>query len=146
MLKTPFPSWPNFTQEEVDAVARVLISNEVNYWTGDECRQFEKEFAAWTGCKHAVTLANGTVALDLALKVLGIGPGDEVVVTPRTFIASVSCVINVGATPIFADIDPDSQNITADTIQAVLTPHTRAIICVHLAGWPCEMDGILALA
>jgi dTDP-4-amino-4,6-dideoxygalactose transaminase len=104
------------------------------------------EFAAWTGCEHAVALANGTVALDLALRVLGIGPGDDVVVTPRTFIASVSCVVNAGARPIFADVDRDSQNITADSIRAVLTPLTRAVICVHLAGMPCDMDPIMALA
>lgn len=146
MLNTPFSPWPAFTPEEAEAVSRVLLSNRVNYWTGAECREFEKEFAAWCGVDHAVALANGTVALDVALKALGIGPGDEVVVTPRTFLASVSCVVTAGATPVFADVDPDSQNITADTIRAVLTPRTRAIICVHLAGWPCDMDPIMALA
>jgi dTDP-4-amino-4,6-dideoxygalactose transaminase len=104
------------------------------------------EFAEFSGTRHAIALANGTVALDLALKALGIGAGDEVVVTPRTFLASVSCIVNAGATPVFADVDPDSQNITPASIEAVLTPRTRAIICVHLAGWPCEMDGILELA
>ena len=146
MLDTPFSPWPSFTQEEADAVSLVLLSNRVNYWTGRECREFEMEFAAWTGCEHAVALANGTVALDLALHVLGIGPGDDVVVTPRTFIASVSCVVNAGARPIFADVDRDSQNITAESIHAVLTPLTRAVICVHLAGMPCDMDPIMALA
>jgi dTDP-4-amino-4,6-dideoxygalactose transaminase len=146
MLDTPFPPWPSFTQEEADAVSRVLLSNRVNYWTGCECREFEKEFAAWTGCEHAVALANGTVALDLALHVLEIGPGDEVVVTPRTFIASVSCVDNAGGMPVFADVDRDSQNITAESIRSVLTPRTRALVCVHLAGMPCEMDPIMALA
>ena len=146
MLETPFTPWPDFTQEEADAVSRVLLSNRVNYWTGRECREFEKEFAAWTGCEHAVALANGTVALDIALHVLGIGPGDEVVVAPRTFIASVSCVVNAGARPVFADVDRDSQNITAESIHAVLTPRTRAVICVHLAGMPCDMDPIMALA
>jgi dTDP-4-amino-4,6-dideoxygalactose transaminase len=146
MLNTPFPPWPSFTEEEAEAVRRVLLSNKVNYWTGNEGRAFEEEFAAWLGCKHAVTLANGTVALDLALKMLGIGPGDEVVVTPRTFLASASSVVNAGATPVFADVDADSQNIKAETIREVLTPRTRGIICVHLAGWPCEMDEIMALA
>ncbi|NPV05200.1 MAG: DegT/DnrJ/EryC1/StrS aminotransferase family protein [Syntrophaceae bacterium] len=146
MLDTPFTPWPEFTKEEADAVARVLLSNRVNYWTGTECREFEREFAAWAGCAHAVALANGTVALDLALHVLGIGPGDDVVVTPRTFIASVSCVVNAGARPVFADVDRDSQNITAESIRAVLTPRTRAVICVHLAGMPCDMDPILKLA
>lgn len=146
MLNTPFSPWPSFTEEEANAVRDVLLSNQVNYWTGQECRQFEKEFAAWAGTEHAIALANGTVALDLALQALGIGAGDEVVVTPRTFLASVSSIVNAGAIPIFADVDCESQNITAETIHAVLSPRTRAIICVHLAGWPCDMDPIMALA
>ena len=146
MLNTPFSPWPSFSREEADAVSRVLLSNKVNYWTGQECREFEKEFAAWAGSEHAIALANGTVALDLALQALGISAGDEVVVTPRTFLASVSSIVNAGAIPIFADVDCESQNITAETIRAVLTPRTRAIICVHLAGWPCDMDPIMALA
>jgi dTDP-4-amino-4,6-dideoxygalactose transaminase len=146
MLNTPFSPWPSFTQEEADAVRAVILSNKVNYWTGQECRRFEEEFAAWVGCRHAVALTNGSLALDAAVKALGIGPGDEVVVTPRTFIASVSAVINAGATPVFADVDRDSQTLTAETIRAVLTPRTKAVICVHLAGWPCDMDPIMALA
>jgi dTDP-4-amino-4,6-dideoxygalactose transaminase len=146
MLNTAFSPWPSFTIEETEAVQSVLLSNKVNYWTGTECREFENEFAAWCGVTHAVALANGTLALDVALKALNIGPGDEVVVTPRTFIASISCVVNVGATPVFADVDGESGNITAQTIAAVLTPRTKAIICVHLAGWPCDMDPIMALA
>lgn len=146
MLNTSFSPWPSFTDEEVAAVSRVLASNRVNYWTGQEGREFEKEFAAWTGVSHAIALTNGTVALDLALRGLGIGPGDEVVVTPRTFIASVSCVVNAGAVPVFADVDPDSGNLSAATIAAVLTPRTRAVIVVHLAGWPADMDPIMDLA
>jgi len=146
MLNSPFSTWPAYSDEEAAAVARVLRSNKVNYWTGTECREFEKEFAAFADCDHAVAVANGTVALDLALKALGIGPGDEVVVTPRTFIASVSCVVNAGAIPVFADVDRDSQTLTADTIRAVLSPRTKAVIAVHLAGWPCDMDPIMALA
>lgn len=146
MLNTPFPPWPSFTSEEADAARDVILSNRVNYWTGQECREFEREFAAWSETRHAIALANGTVALDLALRGLGIGAGDEVVVTPRTFLASASCIVNAGAIPVFADVDPDSQNITADTIRAVLTPRTRAVICVHLAGWPCDMDPIMELA
>jgi dTDP-4-amino-4,6-dideoxygalactose transaminase len=138
--------WPCFTPEEAQAVSRVLLSNRVNYWTGTECRDFEREFAAWVGTEHAVALTNGTLALDVALKALGVGPGDEVVVTPRSFIASASCVVTAGARPVFADVDADSQNITAATIQGVLTSRTRAIICVHLAGMPCDMDPIMALA
>jgi dTDP-4-amino-4,6-dideoxygalactose transaminase len=146
MLNTPFAPWPSFTEEEADAVRDVILSNRVNYWTGTECREFETEFAAWCGTRHAVALANGTLALDVALHALGIGKGDEVVVTPRTFIASVSCVVNAGATPVFADVDPESGNVSAATIERVLTPRTRAVICVHLAGWPCDMDPIMELA
>ena len=146
MLNIPFAPWPSFTAEEADAVQRVLLSNKVNYWTGTECREFEKEFAAWAGTTHAVALSNGTLALDVALKALDIGPGDEVVVTPRTFIASISCVVNAGAIPVFADVEADSGNISAATIAKVLTPKTKAVICVHLAGWPCDLDPIMALA
>lgn len=146
MLNTPFSPWPSFTDEEANAVRDVVLSNKVNYWTGQECREFEKEFAAWSGTEYAITLANGTVALDLALQALGIAQGDEVVVTPRTFLASVSSIINAGAVPVFAEIDRDSQNITAETIRAVLTSRTRAVICVHLAGWSCDMDPIMELA
>lgn len=146
MLDTPFQAWPFFSSEEVVAVQKVLTSNRVNYWTGTECREFEKEFASWCGVPYAVALANGTLALDVALRALGIGPGDEVVVTPRTFIASVSCVVNAGATPIFADVDANTGNITVQTIAAVLTPRAKAVICVHLAGCPCDMDPIMALA
>jgi len=146
MLNTPFSPWPSFDEEEQAAVARVLASNRVNYWTGDEGREFEREFAAWVGVPHAVAVANGTLALDLALRALEIGPGDEVVVTPRTFIASVSTVVNAGATPVFADVDRNSGNISPATIAPVLSERTKAIIPVHLAGWPADMDGILSLA
>lgn len=146
MLHTSFSPWPSFTQEEADAVAAVLLSNRVNYWTGDEGRKFEQEYANKVGTAHAIALANGTLALELALKALDIRPGDEVVVTPRSFIASASCVATIGARPVFADVDPDTQNITAETIRAVLTSKTRAVICVHLAGLPCDMDSIMALA
>lgn len=146
MLNTPFSPWPSFSQEEADAVSRVLLSNKVNYWTGNECREFEKEFAAWVGCKYAIALGNGTLALDLALKALGVGEGDEVITTPRTFLASASSIVTSGAAPVFADVDLNSQAITAESIQAVLTPKTKAVIVVHLAGMPAEMDAIMALS
>lgn len=146
MLNGPFPPWPSYTEEEAEAARRVLLSNRVNYWTGQECREFEREFAAFADTDYAVAVANGTVALDLALKGLGIGPGDDVIVTPRTFLASATAVVNAGARPVFADVDRDSQNLTAETVAAVLTPNTRAVICVHLAGWPCDMDAMMALA
>ena len=146
MHPDPDWQWPRFTEEEADALRAMLLSNKVNYWTGSECREFEREFARWAGSAHAVTLANGTLALEAALRALGIGPGDEVIVTPRTFLASVSCVVSVGATPVFADVDRDSQVLTAATIERALTPRTRAVVCVHLGGWPCEMRSIVSLA
>jgi dTDP-4-amino-4,6-dideoxygalactose transaminase len=142
----PFAPWPSFSREEVAAATRVLESGRVNYWTGDEGRHFESAFAASAGCTLAIALANGTVALELALAALDIGPGDEVIVTSRTFIASASCVVMRGARPVIVDVDRDSQNVTAETIRAAITPRTRGIIAVHLAGWPCEMDPILDLA
>ena len=146
MLNTPFSPWPSFTPEEISAVSSVLASNMVNYWTGQECRLFETEFAEWCGVSHAVALANGTVALDLCWKTLDIQPGDEIIVTPRTFLASASSIINAGAIPVFADVDLSSQNITPETAARVITPRTRAVLCVHLAGWPCDMDGFADLA
>ena len=146
MLNTILSPWPSFTQEEAEAVSRVLLSNKVNYWTGSECREFEKEFAAFAGTQYAVALANGTLALDVALKAMGIGAGDDVIVTSRTFLASASCIVNAGANPVFADVDLNSQNITAETVQTALTPNTKAVIVVHLAGMPAEMDAIMALA
>ena len=143
---TPFASWPFFDPDEIASVARILQSGKVNYWTGEEGRRFEEEFAAQAGCKYGVAVANGTVALELALHALGIGPGDEVIVPSRTFIASASCVVMRGAKPVLADVDPNSQNLTVETIRPLLTTRTKAIIAVHLAGWPCDMDSIIALA
>jgi dTDP-4-amino-4,6-dideoxygalactose transaminase len=146
MLNTPFSPWPSFTQQEADAVSRVVLSNKVNYWTGTEGREFEKEFAAWADSEYAVALGNGTLALDIALKVLGVCEGDEVITTPRTFLASASSIVTAGAAPVFADVDLNSQAITAESIKAVLTPKTKAVIVVHLAGMPAEMDDIMALS
>ena len=144
--RDPFPSWPVLEEEEIEAATAVLRSGKLNYWTGNEGRAFEREFAEFTGCKYAIALANGTVALELALYCLGIGPGDDVVVPSRTFIASASCAVMRGARPVLADVDRDSSNVTVETIERVLTSRTKAIVAVHLAGWPCEMDSILDLA
>ncbi|MFA5516837.1 MAG: DegT/DnrJ/EryC1/StrS aminotransferase family protein [Desulfuromonadales bacterium] len=144
--KIAFAPWPSFSEDEIAAAVRVLRSGRVNYWTGDEGRKFEEEFARFAGARYGVAVANGTVALELALQALGIGPGDEVITTSRTFIASASAVVMCGARPVLADVDRDSQNITAETIRRRLTAQTRAIIAVHLAGWPCDMDPILDLA
>lgn len=141
-----FAPWPFFGKDEIKAVDKVLRSGKVNYWTGEEGRLFEKEFSEFTGCRFGVALANGTVALELALHALGIGPGDEVIVPSRTFIASASCVVMRGAVPVVADVDPVSQNITAETIKPAISKKTKAIIAVHLAGWPCDMASILKLA
>ncbi len=146
MLNLSFSPWPCYTEEEANAVQEVLLSNKVNYWTGEQGRQFEQEFAKYLNCKYAVAVSNGTVAIELALKALEIGPGDEVIVTSRTFLASVSAIVLVGATPVFADVDEDSQNISAETIVPHISNRTRAIIAVHLAGWPCDMDPIMQLA
>lgn len=147
MLSTLFSPWPSYTQEEADVVSEVLLSNKVNYWTGTQGRKFEKEFANFSKTDHAIALANGTLALDLSLYGLQIGShnggseNDEVIVTSRSFIASVSAIINAGARPVFADVDNESQNITPETVAPHITKNTRAILCVHLAGWPCDMNG-----
>ena len=141
-MNNKFSPWPFYTDEEIKSVKEVLLSNKVNYWTGNECRQFEKEFAVWSDSKYAVTIANGTLALDIAFKALGIGVGDEVIVTSRSYIASISSIINAHATPIFVDVDEISQNITPQNISSAITNKTKAILCVHLAGWPCDLEEI----
>lgn len=138
--------WPQFEQDELDAVQKVLESGRVNYWTGEQCKLFEQEFAAYHDRSHAMTLANGTLALELALYAFDIGVGDEVIVPSRTFIATASAVVACGAVPVVADVDRDSGNLTVDTIKQVKTDRTKAIIPVHLAGWPCEMDEIMVYA
>ena len=141
-----FAEWPCYEPDEIAAVTRVLESGKVNYWTGYEGRKFEQEFAQYHGAQYGVAVANGTVALDLALEALGIGEGDEVVVTPRTFLASASSIVNAGAWPVFADVDRDSGNITAESVRQVLSERTRALMVVHLGGWPCDMGALIELA
>lgn len=142
----PLAPWPQFTAEEVEAAAQVLRSGKVNYWTGTEGVEFEREYAAYTGRKHAIALANGTVALELALLAFGIGDGDDVIVPCRTFLATASCAVARRARPVIADIDRETQALSAETIRAALTPKTRAVIVVHLNGCPADMDPILELA
>ena len=139
-------AWPHFAEDEIAAVTAVLRSGKINYWTGEEGRAFEREYAQATGRRHGIALANGTLALELALLAFGIGPGDEVITASRTYVASASCAVMRGAVPVVADVDLDSQCVTAETLRAALTPRTRAIVAVHLAGWPCPMDEIMALA
>lgn len=139
-------TWPVFDDEQIAAVTAVLRSGKVNAWTGPDVRAFETEFAAHNGTAHAIAMANGSLTLDAALRALDLQPGDEVIVSPRSFVVSASCVLLAGGRPVFADIDRDSGNITPDTIAAQITPRTRGIIPVHLAGWPCDMAGIMDLA
>ena len=139
-------TWPVFDAEMVEVVTRVLEFGRVNYWTGCEGRLFEAEMASFLHRSYAVALTNGTSALELALRALGVGPGDEVITTPRSFIASASCAVMRGARPIFADVDRDTGTIVAKTIEAAITSRTRAIIVVHLGGWPCDMEPILEVA
>ncbi|MDZ4168503.1 MAG: DegT/DnrJ/EryC1/StrS aminotransferase family protein [Coriobacteriia bacterium] len=142
----PLPTWPAPGAEEIAAVAEVARSGRLNYWTGEQGKIFESEYAQSLERQHGIALANGTLALELGLRAFGIGPGDAVIVPSRTFIATASAVVAVGAVPICADIDRDSSNLTAETVADVLTERTRAIIPVHLGGWPVDMDGIMRLA
>ena len=139
----PDERWPFHADDEIDAVAEVLRSGRVNQWTGPEVFAFEQACAARFGGGRAIALANGSVALELALRAFGIGPGDEVIVSPRSFVASASCALLVGATPVFADVDPDSGNITPQSVERVLSDRTRAVIPVHLSGWPADVPGII---
>ena len=138
--------WPVFDDSEVQAAVRILKSGKVNYWAGDQGKAFEKEFAEYCGASYGVAVANGSLSLDLALKIMNIGPGDEVIVSARSFFASAGTIVLTGATPVFADVDRVSQNITAEKIENLITPKTKAIICVHLNGWPCDMRSINPLA
>ena len=141
----PEEQWPFYDEDEIEAVAAVLRSGKVNQWTGPEVFAFQEACSARFGGGKGIALANGSLALELALRAFGIGPGDEVIVSPRSFVASAYCAMLVGATPVFADVDPDSGNMTPETIARVVTDRTRAIIPVHLAGWPADMPGIIDL-
>lgn len=138
--------WPHFDAEQIDAASRVLASGKVNTWTGQETRCFEQEFAQWCGTHHAIALANGSLALSAAYLALGLGPGDELITTPRTFIATASSAVLLGIKPVFADVDRNSGVITTATIAPLITPRTRAISVVHLGGWPADMPAIGDLA
>ncbi len=146
MSVVEIPPWPVYEDDERQAVERVLSSGKTNYWSGDEGMLFEQEFASWCGAKHGLCVFNGTVALEIALKSVGIQQGDEVIVTPRSFLASAASVAAIGAIPVFADIDFDTGNLTAETIAKVITTRTRGIVVVHLGGWPAEMPEIMELA
>lgn len=142
----PLPGWPQPSEAAAQAVADVVRSGRINYWTGDRGRLFERRYADSLGREHALALANGTVALELALRAFRIGPGDEVVVPARTFIATASACVATGATPVVADVDRDSGTMTAQTLEAACTARTAAVIPVHLGGWPADMDALLEVA
>jgi len=143
LRRTPLPRWPFFAQDELDAASEVLRSGRVNYWTGEQGRQFEDEFARSCGSMHAIAVMNGTVALEACLVALGIGPGDAVIVPARTFAGTATAVVQVGARPVFADIDRDSGNLDIAGLRAALDSTCRAVIVVHLGGWPADMPAIL---
>lgn len=142
----PLPPWPAPGADEIAAVTRVLETGRLNYWTGTCGNELEAAYAAELGRGHAIALANGTLALELALRAFEIGPGDEVIVPARTYIATASAVVAVGATPVIADVDPYSGTLTAETVAAVTGPATRAVIPVHLGGWPVDMDPLIDFA
>lgn len=147
MLNHPNVSpWPYFENDEIEAATKTLTTGKVNYWTGEFGKQFENAYAKSVGRKYGIALSNGTVALELALRVLGIKAGDEVIVTSRSYVASASCVVLLGAVPVFADVEIESGNISAETIEPLITDRTKAIVPVHIGGWPCDMPGIMALA
>lgn len=141
-----FKRWPRYNQTEIEAAVNVLSSGKVNYWTGNECKSFEKEFANYVGSKFAVAVANGTLALDACYKAIGIREGDEIITTPRTFIATSMAAINLGAKPIFADVDINTGCISQSTIEPLITEKTKAISVVHIGGWPADMENICRLA
>lgn len=147
MLNHPLLSpWPLYEADEIAAATQTLVSGKVNYWTGDLGKLFEVEYAKSVGKKYGIALSNGTVALELALRVLRVEAGDEVIVTSRSYVASASCVLLLGATPVFADVEFDSGNISVESIASLITDKTKAIIPVHIGGWPCDMPSIMALA
>ena len=131
-------------QDDIQAVVDVLQSDFLT--TGPKIAEFEQTVADYVGAKYAVAISNGTSALHAACFAAGIGPGDEVITTPLTFAASANCVLYCGGTPVFADVDPKTYNIDPEDIQRKITDRTKAIIAVHLAGQPCDMDAIHSIA
>ena len=135
-------SYPIFNKTTLKKVKNILQSGKVNYWTGNECKNFEKEFSNYIGNKYAITVSNGSVALELALKSLRLKKGDEIIVSPRSFIISASCVLNLGLKPIFADVD-NNGNLSNEGIKKVYNKKVKVIIVVHLNGLSCDLDPIL---
>ena len=143
---SPFPTWPHYELEQIEAVSTILNSGKVNYWTGIHGKAFEKEFSEWCGCSNSVAIANGTLALTSCYRSLNLSPNDEVITTPRTFIATSSSLSLLGIKPVFADVDKNSGCINAETIAKKITAKTKAISVVHIGGWPADMEAICKLA
>ncbi len=141
-----FPKWPKYEEDEIKEVERVLRSGKVNFWTGSITRKFEEEFAKYCNCKFGIAVANGSLALSCAYLAIGIKKDDEIITTPRTFVATASSACLLGGIPIFAEVDKNSGNITAKSIEPLITKKTKAIVVVHLAGWPADMIEISNLA
>ena len=134
--------WPHFSNSDINEVGKLLKLGKVNYWTGEQCKKFEYEFGKYNNIKNCIAISNATVGLEMAMQALDIKNGDEVIVTSRSFIASASCVLSVNAKPVFADIDINSQNIDPESIERKISNKTKAIIIVHLSGYPCAMKKI----
>ena len=139
-------NWPIYSNLEIKNVGKILSSGKVNFWTGSECKNFEKEFSNYFKIKYSTCVANGSLALECALKAIGVKKNDTVIVPSKSYFSSASCVVNVGATPIFSEVDLNTQNITKEFAEQVFKKNTKAIICVHLSGIPCEMDKIVEFA
>ncbi len=142
----PFPAWPVFGPEEEDRLVRVLRSGNWGRLDGSEVSEFEERFAKMHGCRYAIAVVNGTVALRIALLAAGIQAEDEVIVPPYTFVATATAVLEANAIPVFADIDLHTFNLDPAAVATAMTPRTRAIVPVHFAGQPADMDAIAALA
>ena len=138
--------WPYFGPDEIAAASNVLSSGNVNYWTGTETKFFENEFSEYTSTPFSLAVANGSLALSASYLAAGLKPGDEVITSPRTYIATSSSLVLLGVIPIFADVDRKSGCITAKSIEPLITSKTKAISVVHVSGWPADMESICDLA
>ena len=139
-------NWPYYSQNEINRVSKILKSGKVNYWTGNECKNFEEVFKKKFKINYSIAVSNGTVALEAALKVLNLKKDDEVIVSCKSYQSSASAIVNIGAKPVFCDVNFNTQNIDVKYLEKKISRKTKAIICVHLGGWPCEMDKLVDIA
>lgn len=143
--KKPFPSWPIFGKAEEKALIEVLRSRKWGIG-GEKNPEFSQAYAKWLGVRRVVTCTNGTAAIEIALRAVGVKPADEVIVPSYTFVATASSVLSIGAVPVFADIEPETYMMDPDSVEAVITPKTKAIIPVYIGGDPADLDRILKIA